>query len=147
MRPHWFFVYPILTWQPSARLKPKASCQIPDYVTVGGCKILVRVLTNDEVFFADFLETFCGILFGIIIEFNSIFNGSSMMLHWQVQVWLSLYFTSHMISLKCSLSIFLISYNVSFLFSCKLFFKFCSALSFLFFFKSFAFCHIYLLFF
>ena len=31
------------------RLKPKASCQIPDYVTVGGCKILVRVLTNDEV--------------------------------------------------------------------------------------------------
>ena len=31
------------------RLKPKASCQIPDYVTVGGCKILVRVLSSDEV--------------------------------------------------------------------------------------------------
>ena len=31
------------------RLKPKASCQIPDYVTVGGCKILVRVLTSEEV--------------------------------------------------------------------------------------------------
>lgn len=31
------------------RVKPKASCQIPDYVTVGGCKILVRVLTQDEV--------------------------------------------------------------------------------------------------
>ena len=31
------------------RLKPKARCQIPDYVTVGGCKILVRVLTSEEV--------------------------------------------------------------------------------------------------
>ena len=30
-------------------MKPKASCQIPDYVTVGGCKILVRVLTQEEV--------------------------------------------------------------------------------------------------
>lgn len=31
------------------RLKPKPSCQIPDFVTVGGCKILVRVLDHDEV--------------------------------------------------------------------------------------------------
>jgi len=31
------------------RLKPKGSTQIPDYVTVGGCKILIRVLTAEEV--------------------------------------------------------------------------------------------------
>ena len=31
------------------RLKPKGSTQIPDYVTVGGCKILIKVLTQDEV--------------------------------------------------------------------------------------------------
>eukprot|EP00090_Calanus_glacialis_P019710 TRINITY_DN30229_c0_g1_i2.p1 TRINITY_DN30229_c0_g1~~TRINITY_DN30229_c0_g1_i2.p1 ORF type:complete len:997 (+),score=132.01 TRINITY_DN30229_c0_g1_i2:396-3386(+) len=31
------------------RLKPKGSTQIPDYVTVGGCKILIRVLTQEEV--------------------------------------------------------------------------------------------------
>ena len=31
------------------RLKPKPSCQIPDFVTVGGCKILVRVLDHGEV--------------------------------------------------------------------------------------------------
>ena len=31
------------------RLKPKGTTQIPDYVTVGGCKILIKVLTQDEV--------------------------------------------------------------------------------------------------
>ena len=31
------------------RLKPKGSTQIPDYVTVGGCKILIKVLTQEEV--------------------------------------------------------------------------------------------------
>ena len=31
------------------RLKPKGSTQIPDYVTVGGCKILIKVLTQDEI--------------------------------------------------------------------------------------------------
>ena len=31
------------------RLKPKGSTQIPDYVTVGGCKILIRVLTQEEI--------------------------------------------------------------------------------------------------
>ena len=31
------------------RLKPKGTTQIPDYVTVGGCKILIKVLTQEEV--------------------------------------------------------------------------------------------------
>ena len=31
------------------RLKPKGTTQIPDYVTVGGCKILIKVLTQDDV--------------------------------------------------------------------------------------------------
>jgi hypothetical protein len=31
------------------RLKPRARTQIPDFVTVGGCKILIRVLSQDEV--------------------------------------------------------------------------------------------------
>lgn len=31
------------------RLKPRAHTQVPDFVTVGGCKILIRVLSNEEV--------------------------------------------------------------------------------------------------
>ena len=31
------------------RLKPRARTQIPDFVTVGGCKILIRVIQPDEV--------------------------------------------------------------------------------------------------
>lgn len=31
------------------RLKPRAHTQVPDFVTVGGCKILIRVLNNEEV--------------------------------------------------------------------------------------------------
>ena len=31
------------------RLKPRAHTQVPDFVTVGGCKILIRVLSQDEV--------------------------------------------------------------------------------------------------
>lgn len=31
------------------RLKPRAHTQVPDFVTVGGCKILIRVLNQDEI--------------------------------------------------------------------------------------------------
>ena len=31
------------------RLKPRAHTQVPDFVTVGGCKILIRVLNNEEI--------------------------------------------------------------------------------------------------
>nr|XP_040571200.1 uncharacterized protein LOC121120399 isoform X1 [Lepeophtheirus salmonis] len=31
------------------RLKPRSHTQIPDFVTVGGCKILIRILNQDEV--------------------------------------------------------------------------------------------------
>ena len=31
------------------RLKPRAHTQVPDFVTVGGCKILIRVLSSEEV--------------------------------------------------------------------------------------------------
>ena len=31
------------------RLKPRAHTQVPDFVTVGGCKILIRVLNSEEV--------------------------------------------------------------------------------------------------
>ena len=47
------FTLPLLqgvdTGERYVRLKPKGSTQIPDYVTVGGCKILIRVLTQEEV--------------------------------------------------------------------------------------------------
>ena len=45
----FFSLQGVDTGERYVRLKPKGSTQIPDYVTVGGCKILIRVLTQEEV--------------------------------------------------------------------------------------------------